>query len=224
MWISLAGRTSMWFLGKPKQIKISLNFVDPGPVEVDFNTLELEEQKYILVSLQNGSLKTDEPFQDLLKTYNKKKQKVEAPPEVHEYLKKQKVDKRQEELLKIKAQTEARAQAIVDRCEFLSKQKVKVIKSELKKEKDVKFLRAFLETEEASGKRPSIVILIKDRIRANTKEVALQLHASEQTPPIPIKVPEATFGGDVVESEDTTITLTSEQLKKLAEGHRLGGE
>ena len=150
MQISLSEKATMWFLGTPKNIKINLNFQDKGPEEVDFERLDLDEQKHILLSLQRGTITTDSPFQDLHSIYKKKQIKDAPPPVVQEYLNKKKGDRRQEKLLKVKVDVEKRLAAIQKRCKWLAKQTMRAIKAELGEEKDVKMLRSFWETEKTN--------------------------------------------------------------------------
>ena len=63
--------------------------------------------------------------------------------------------------------------------------------------------------------------MVEGKIREFQTEIAIKIEGSAEAPPITVKSPEATFPGDVVESEDTEVTLTAEQLKELAAGKGL---
>jgi hypothetical protein len=211
----------MWFLGDPKNIKISLNFKEKGPVEVDFSALPLSEQQQILLSLQQGTITSDTAFQDLLAHFRKQQEK-EAPKPVAPVV--QKVDEKEKELEAIKAAAQERQNQIEKKCKKMAKQSMRALQASIEKERDVKVLRSFMEVEKANKDRETILRLLETRIRECQKEVVLEIEAEKKNKPLTYIIPEATFSGDVIESDQTEITLTVEQLQALAAGKGLGGE
>lgn len=224
MWIKLKKNgPAMWFLGDPpKNIKVNLNFVNPGPVDLDFKSLQLGEQKQVLIALKEEKIETDEDYQNLYNIYTKLlSQKEEIVEENDKPIKKKFSLFKKDSVAQLQKDREKREIQLKERCNYLSKQSIKAIKSALKKEKDVKFLKMFLEMEESKKGRVSIIDFIKTQIRKFQKEVAVSLKKNKDTEPIKLDTPGATYSKDVVESNEGTISLSREELVSLAIGKEL---
>ena len=62
MKITLSENETMWFL---IGTKIHLSFENPGPVEVDIDSLRTDQRQQLIWSLQKGVLKSDKPLQEV---------------------------------------------------------------------------------------------------------------------------------------------------------------
>lgn len=215
----------VWFLGEPRKIRVSLSFQTPGPVEIDFTTLTLKEQKQVLHSLRLGHITSDVPLAELLSLHEQTQPKEAPPPPVQQYLAKQEKENTAALLLKQKATKEQKDQQLAERCAYLVKQSVKAIKAVVSKSEDTRFLRVLLTAEKEAKARATVVSYIEEQIRKVQYEVALKMEQAAKQPPLKLAPePGATFSKDVIDSESRLITLSEQDLIDLAAGRRLGGE
>lgn len=207
----------MWFLGQPGKIKISLNFTNPGPVEIDFSKLTHEEQKKILVDLQDGKISSDVDFASLYQQWATNKPSIPEPPtQVKEYLQHQKLSREQSKRLKATVDRQKREEKFQERVAYLSKKNAKSIRAALKDENDIRLVRALLDAELARKRiRASVKDFLEEMLRKLQKEIVINIESSENKPSIHIPkhlVPEETISFDVVESEQEVIQFTPEDL------------
>jgi len=192
----------MWFLGKPEKIKLTLSFVNTGPVELDFQTLELDEQKQILIDLQNGVIQTDANLEELHQTWLIRQQPPEPKALVIEPT----------TTTKPKAKpTLSVSQKTLEKCRFLSKKSVNGIKIAISKETDTKLLKALLMMEEQKQKpRHSVCDLLKGRILAIQEEVQENIRQSTtKVIPTTKKTLEDTMTVEETDEEVVTFALRS---------------
>ena len=184
---------AFWFLGEPKNVKVSLNFSSPGPVQVDFKALTDLEQKKLLGSLQRGEISCDTDFQELYEVYLRQlPQKEETQPQQQA---KKPIGKTKEERL-------------LEKCAALIKKPSKTVKEETKDSKNVKMFRLLKKLEEERPKpRVRLLDYLEKQVRKFQKEVALKIDKSLEEPPLRNVVPAETLQFDVLESEQETVQL-----------------
>lgn len=203
----------MWFLGKPREIKISLTFAEPGPVDVDFEKLETEEQKQILVGLRDRKLEASESFQDLYSVYSKGVVKATPSKEVKEYLHQAKMEKEKDRKFKFEAEREKKEEIFNERVEFLASKSVKAIKAALDKETDLRLLRKLRDVE-LSKKKPRVSVkeYLQDKIKVLQAKVAQGIGGTPEKPGLFNPGKKETMNYDVVESEQEVIHFSPENL------------
>lgn len=63
----------LWCLGNRKPFKVQLTSGFPGPVEIEFNELDLDEMRQVILSIKNNIiLITDVELNDLIIIFNNK--------------------------------------------------------------------------------------------------------------------------------------------------------
>jgi len=220
---------AMWFLGKPGDLKVSLSFADRGPVEVDFNKLEAEEQKQVLVSLRDGKITSDMKFQDLYEVWLKSRPAVSEPsPEVKAHLANEKKNKLEDKRMKLEAQRRTKEEKFQKRCLYLSKKSANALKAALKDKDDLRLFRTLRDLE-MKRKRPraSVRDYLESTIRKLQKEVVSVIADSANKEPLPMPkgmTPKETITFDVIESEQEIVEFPIEDLADFAAGKPLGGE
>jgi len=221
--ISLAeDSVPFWFLGEPRNIKKTLNFSEPGPVQVDFTQLTKLEQKKILTDLAGEVIECDRSFNDLRQVHlhmfpeeSPDNQKAPDIPVAEAPEPKKEVDQRAK---------------LEERCALISKQGVRAIKAVLKDEKDTTLLRLIRRAEGLRKKpRASVISFLDSLLVKLSLEKAEQIEASIENDDTPLpRMPSTSRGEtinyDVVESERETVALTAEQLNQFALGEPLGGD
>lgn len=209
----------MWFLGEPKSLVVSLNYLEPGPVELDFEKLEESQQKQLLLALKGGTIMSDMTYDALYQVW------LKSRPAVEEVVEDPQAQLRLAMARQIQDRVERRKQAQVDkeakfqeRCNYLSQQSVKALKATITKENDERILNALLRIEEQGKQRTMVVRRLHEKLRQIEskrakeieKETLRQIEANAQV--------KKTSPLSVVESEMTTVTLSPEELIKAVTG------
>tara|TARA_Y100000310_G_scaffold328835_1_gene397625 strand:- start:1040 stop:1693 length:654 start_codon:yes stop_codon:yes gene_type:complete len=204
----------MWLLGTPRGDKddvISLNFGNPGPIDVDYDGLTHAEQKHVILSLRKGQIsspqiKTTEDIDRLAAAYVKENEVVERPVP--------RVQQKPRDPRKVAAEKLEKDQ---ERAIYLARQTVSVIRSALTGEGNTRMLGFLVKEEEAGRNRKSVVKAVQTKIDSVTKQVTKHLEVEATRPPIPMELVQP--GQDlpnVVESDEREIVLTEDQIKELA--------
>lgn len=204
---------SMWFLGEPKNLIVSLTFVNPGPVEIDFDSLDEGQQNKILIGLRDGALESDAPFQQLYQTWAK--ERVTTPPPNQE-LQTTSPSPTQKEMSKLEAQVQQREQRFQERCDYLLTQSVRAIQVGLRNEDSIAFLQRMVQAELQGKRRKGLLTFLKEKIKRLTikahEEISKQISRDTKRQRKNLYVPEETINFNVVESEQETVILTPEDL------------
>lgn len=186
---NMDSKRGLWYLGAPRPApKLILSSVEPGPIDVNFKGLTLEEQAHVLNGIQRGDIMADMSFDSLYQHYvNSLPPEPEAPPEVKSYL--ETVEQKREEVrtLKKAAKESKKEDDIKARCASITKQSVKALKYLIRQEQDIRVLRTLLvlETQKPAKKqRASIVDLLNEKIRAFNGLVAASIEHSASLPPV----------------------------------------
>jgi hypothetical protein len=152
MWIKLSDDgPAMWFLGSPRAIRLSLNFDNPGPVDIDFESLSDLEQNQIMSAVREGKLESGTPFQDLYRIWGKKKgeelaaaipddQPIQTP--IQEQILEGQKKENEREAVKRECDTK-----FEERCKFILRQSGLAIKNAIASEKNMKLWLALLQME-----------------------------------------------------------------------------
>ena len=158
---------SMWFLGEPRRLIVSLNFMSPGPVEVDFASLSQPDQNKLLTAIRQGIIESDIPFCELHAAYIKAMEIPGAPSSVETV----QVDPRVAYAQEVQAQRNAlqaerakKEAKLLERCKFLNGLTIRAFKAALKGDQDIQFLRTLLTMEEAGEKRHGIINFLQEKI------------------------------------------------------------
>lgn len=170
-------KVSMWFLGDPKDVKVSLNFANSGPVDVDFLTLSDSEQIKILNDIQRNVLFCNMSFQDLYQVYLRGKTPTPEKTTISESMD----TEVQIEVLPVPKDKPPSDKPIyivddekikkvfqkrTEKCKELVKQSFKQLKVSLEKEKDISILRDLRKIEEEKKKpRKAILSLIEEELK-----------------------------------------------------------
>jgi hypothetical protein len=203
----------IWFLGEPKNIIASLSFAKPGPIEIDFDSLDRSNQGRILKAMQNGYIESDVPFQDLYQVYTKS-----DPPTPPQVVKQQDVepakDPIKEQRAKLEADRKEKEEKFQDKCQRALAGSAEAVKGFLLGEDDPRFFRTLLKMEEVGKARKGVIKLLRERIRKVEDKLARQItrEANMQETVIKEREEKLTKGLCVVESEQRTIVLTPEDL------------
>jgi len=209
----------IWFLGPTSNLLVSLNYLDPGPKEVDFNTLSILDKKIVILAIRAGQVVSNLKEEVLLDIY--KKELIALTPKV-----KEKTDDRVKSLLE---KSEQETTSLETDCSELVKQPFKILNEMvLERKNDIKFLRILLKQEEKNKNRSSVKSLIKKCqkelskvIKEKIEETKPSLKVSSST--LEMTKLEKTLSKSVVESgeDKEEITLTEEEFRALAEGRAL---
>lgn len=204
----------MWFLGDPKQLVASLTYVEPGPVEVDFQALGDAEQKAVLTAVQRGVVESDIPFQELYQVWLKSKSPVPQPSPTgnQEQIRQAAVQAMQERLIQRQAVAQKKEGKFQSRCEYLISQNVIGLKSAVQNEKNERVLHNLLKLEQSGKQRVSVVKLIHEKLRRIEAARARKIDKATRRQIRSDRLKQQTSAMSVVESEQETITLTPEDL------------
>lgn len=203
----------MFFLGDPRNLILSLSFANPGPVELDFDSLERIQQQKILSALQNGHLESDIPFQELYEGFSKSappKAPTPISPVADKIIETTKMLAEQRSELQSKRQE--KEEKLKEKCIYhLSKGSTWAIKS-LSHEEDPRYLRMLLATEQAGANRVSVLVKIKTRLKRVETELAVKINKATAAQIAVMRSEAETSDLNVVESEQRTVILTPEDL------------
>ncbi len=207
-------KCGMWFLGQPRQTKVSFTFASPGPTQIDFAKLEKQEQEHLLRALQTNKINSSVLFTDLYQIYIEMHTKAPEPSqEVTNYLAATEKQKEHETALKQLKQREKREADLDSRCASIIKLSVRALKSCLAKEQDVRILRKIRALELQKGpqkSRRSILDFLDERIRKLTmdyqEQIVKELEKSANSKPLvdPYK-PYDKISYEVEETEEDVI-------------------
>lgn len=213
-----------WFLGEPRDIRVSLTMTDPGPIEVDFDALADVERTKIMADLQRGIVESDVPFPTLHEVCLR----LQAPPppsvEAEAHLAQQQRYEAAQKALKQQVAKEKKVKKFNERVDYLSKLGVRAVRAALQDESDIRLLRAIRE-KEALKKRPrkSLMNFIEDKIKRIQLSVVEDIEKKQNLNAKPLKLDSMdakskTFLSDVVESEGEVVQFSNEDLERLASG------
>lgn len=200
---------TFWMLGEPPNLHVHLSTFDPGPEEVDFSSLEPKFQKYVLISLKSGHIKTDIPFEELRAKTNFIEEIAQNMAERIEQDKTDQLEKEFDFFEKQKKKREKELKRIV----FLLERTLTGIRNALKKEKDSRFVRLLLQYERSGKNRKTVVKHLEHKIE--TMEQAFVRKVNKSFLPSP---PKETSTFDVVESDEELIEISTEVLAAIAAG------
>lgn len=214
---------SMWFLGKPGELKISLTCNDPGPKEIDFRSLSSSEQRTIILAIRREHLIADVPIDKLIGLYQEQlyQKREEETPEIVQQA-------REEQKPALLDDTAKRATELTAFCQELAQQSIRALQVTIQEKKeDIAFLKKMLNIEALNKNRTTIRNLIKKHLEKHFENVSGSIEQS-YNPDAPDLAAgtklEATLSSDVVELEQETIQLTEDQIRALTEGRAIGGE
>lgn len=203
---------TMWFLGEPGNIKASLNYSEPGPIEINFSKLTELEQKKLLIDVQSKRVLTDTPYKDLYEEWSKRvKETMPSPsPQVQQHLQHVKQKKEEQKQLRANLDKADRERKFQEKCIYLSKKSARALKAAVQDEKDLRLFRV-LRSLEIKRKKPrvSVTSFLDDQIRKLQKEVVKEIEDSVNKPalyiPKHMQGPEETIKVDVIESDQEVV-------------------
>lgn len=200
----------MWFLGKPKEIKVSLTMVNPGPVEVDFSSLERGEQEKVLIGLKDGVLTSDVPFQELYKYWK------ETEPKKEEKEAEEKIVEQQQDvpiLPKAKSQGPITVEDKLDhRADIIVERSFPAVRTALKNA-DIRLIRKVYQREEKKlHPRVSVLNWLMKKLRKHETEVATQLRKVQEANKKPPRKITNMF--EIVEDESEVVELIIDRTQK----------
>jgi hypothetical protein len=209
----------VWFLGDPGNLKVSLNYKEPGPVLLDFTLLTSPEQKSLLGALQKGVIETEAEFNDLYSIYVDQQSPPPALPEpseeVKEYLDKVEEHKKVEQQQKAQKKQVKIEQKFAEKCEFLHKKSLRALKSALKGTPDTRLLQTLLRMEK-NRKKPRVGHLKYLTEKLGKVHEQINLKIANTTPVDPRLVQrKETMSFDVVELDQEEVTVDLDDLDDL---------
>lgn len=203
----------MWYLGEPKNIRVSLTFSKPGPVEIDFASFTKEEQVKVLVGIRDGQLESDVTFQELYHQWANHQPAVPPEPD-NPYI--EPIQARLNEArLKLEASRREKEDKGKQRCLYLLAKSVRAIKAAITSITDRQLIHMMLLTEKAGKARKGVTAALEKKMRqlivkeqmSVAKKVSKATKAQLKQDPA-----KETIVFDVVESEQETVVLTPEDL------------
>lgn len=211
--------SAMFFLGDPKNLLLSLSYSNPGPVELDFESLDRNLQQKILLAVRNEVLNSDVPAEDLYKIWSKdivvaQKTESKAPPTQAEIQVQQRME--------LEMRRKEKEDKFLARCDSILRAGKRAVSSELAENpEDSRLARTLLQMEQAGKNRKGIVAPILSRIKTQerimaqriNREVNEQLRTTRPKRTLNMRsVAPETDEYTVVESDFKTVVLTPEQL------------
>jgi len=216
IWITLTeDGPSIWMLGERDNIIVNLNFVNTGPVEVDFDQLDEGGQKKVLDSVHRGEISSDVSFEDLYKHWNSLNvQKAKTKEEVV------KVEKETAAALYLKEKAE-KDKKEDEKIEFILTGSIAAVRTSIKKEKDTRFLRKMLKKEQETKNRTNIVKHIESRIVSAEEKIADKLRKTKvkltkHEKAVLDNADRLASVFDVVESDEETIEISFGKVAEIA--------
>jgi hypothetical protein len=214
----------MWFLGEPTNLIVSLNFANPGPVELDFDGLSTDQQKQILNSIQAGHIKTDVDFNELNRRWLRSNPPVkQETPQHNEALalniemakrKEERLKKAEERKMREDAEREKMVKNLID-------VSIRALKQGIAGNRDITFIRMLLAAEKVNQNRKGAIRLLQEKIEAllvaKQKEVDREVRRkSKETLMAGMALYKETTQFDVVDFDEETLVLTPEDLIREA--------
>lgn len=204
----------MWFLGEPKNIVLSLNYQQPGPVEVDFDELEESLQKKLLISIRDGIIISDISFQNLYQVWLKSRPTVEeTPPEDPQAAMREAIARQAaERVAKREKELREKEEKFQKRCRQITEQSLRALKTMINEEKDERTVRHVLAIEEQEKQRSMVIRFLHEKLRQIEAKRARDIERKTKKQIKSDKMKRQTSPMTVVESEMETVTLTPEDL------------
>jgi hypothetical protein len=198
----------MWFLGEPKAIKLSLTYLKPGPENIDFEKLTLQDQAHILRGIRDEIVEVDTPYEVLHKQYTNNIPPMAVPPQpAVQAAQPVAQETPKESIVEIRREKEEKFQR---RCEHISKQSARVLKAALKGTEDIRLARQVLHLETLGRNRTSVRDYLKGLIQKLQGEVTLKMKESESEKPLKNVIPVDPLGYEVIEEDQETVTIAVE--------------
>ena len=209
--ISLSNRgPSLWMLGRPKHILVRLTDKHPGPTEVEFDHLDHDLQKQILLGLKAQNITTDVSFDELLAIWTRSKTVPVTTPAMTDaikaHLKAQQEQLEQEAKLKRENKLRDAQEKLDERCKYILTKSVKAVKSSVAKETNLYFIRRLLQFEQEGKNRKNVTEYIQQKI-----DKILDQQEKKATQSIDLPFPTTNLS-PVVESKEGKIAITPEML------------
>ena len=207
MQIRLANNITMWFLGDPKNLLINLNFVNRGPVEVDFIKLSDTDQNRIINAIHSGQLESDITVEDLIALKDKPTLTVYHETSIIDEPTTMTVSAgsptviNSMEFLKNTAE-----QRKIEKCQFILKGSVRSIKVAVSEANDIALTKFLIKMEEINKSRKSVLTFLREKLR--TLEIAVIKFSEKEKE----KVEKQTEAYNVIESDEKVVTLSPEEL------------
>ena len=204
---------AFWFLGDPKKLSVFLSLDSMGPVDVDINTLTVQERYKLLNSLNNKEIETDDDYKTLFN-----KPYIEP---VKEDIKDEVLSKQNnilEKALKAKGKAEKRRNELLDkqeaRCKLFLKSSLLAIRTSVKDETDLSFLRAILKAEIAHRNRKSVINYLNKKIifLSTEKQRKVEAKVRRETAKQLRMIQKETSMFNVIESDIEVVSLSTEDL------------
>jgi hypothetical protein len=171
----------MWFIGVKPNIKVALTFMEPGPVEIDLDTLTQEEATHILLGVSEGKLESSVLYKDLYTYYinrfaTSKEPSLQQP--VTQTTSSSIVNKTAFE------QKKTEDEVIIKKCQSLAKQSVRVVKSTLSRETNFRMIKLMQKIEQENQNRRSVIDFLNEKIERVNKQVISEVERAATTPTV----------------------------------------
>lgn len=207
----------IWFLGEPKDLIVTLTLNEPGPVELDFESLNDQQKARVIQSLNTLQIESDVSVSELQNREQKQNQKKEDMAADINLAVVERLQKEKEKADQIRKEKEEK---LLERCKYIMDKPVRAIKSALKNEKDMKLFDKLFTLEQQGKNRKMVLRWLQE------KRVFL---AKEQTKKIDKEVQKAmkkektykenangqTIGFNVIESDSETVVLSPNDLVNI---------
>ena len=205
MQIRLADGITMWFLGEPKNLIVNLNFVNRGPVEVDFAALSDVNQNRLINAVRSKQLESDISVEDLITL--KRKPNVTAATYPASTVDESTVTSSPPQVVKtldfLKQEMETKK---LERCQFILRGSVRSIKVAVSEANDITLTKALIKMEESNRARKSVLTFLREKLQA--LETAVVKFAEKEK----AKAERQTEEYDVIESDQKVVSLSPEEL------------
>jgi hypothetical protein len=211
----------LWFLGNPKDLKISLTYEEPGPIEIDFKHLPRSEQEQIIAAVEARHLDSDMSLPQLRSEWAEANpsvpvQETETPEQQFRAAMAKEVEQRLRKRQEMKAKEDKK---VNDKIAYLLKQNVRSLKSALTGQTDERLVQMLLQQERANKKRRVAIQVLEEKLRQLAAKRAKKISRESQ---LQLKINrwanEKTKVEPVVDSEQETILLTPSDLVEVTEG------
>lgn len=209
---------AMWFLGSPEKLIVSLNYINPGPVKINFDKLDEVSKQKLVKDISLGWIESDEDI-DLsqLEDIGSKELRMMTPQEERALELEQRLIKQR----KLEAKREKRLKHWSN---VLSRNYISAKKAVAKVQK-IDILKLIAEIEMQKKQRNSILKMIQKKIaiiqlaehrkreRKIKKEIRKQQMIALRKDKLPI---------EVISSKSVVVTMTPEDIIKASIKHNQG--
>jgi len=214
----------MWFLGDPKNLTVNLNYMNPGPVELNFGSLSTDEQQKVLQSVQNGQLECDITYAQLYQEWATSGPAIEVPQDPQVEAIRQRISGMREQL---ETERKVRENKDQEKCSYLLSGSVRAMKAAITGMKDIKLVHRLLVEEKVGKKRKGVVTALEKKQHqlalAVQARVAKKINSATKLQN-KTRIPGETIKFNVVESEQESVVLTPSDLIAAATEESAGGE